>query len=182
MYRHCTTEDSSLRQRQLEQCFLELLQQIPYSQISIGQICDAANLSRKSFYRYFSNKEGCLCALLDHAIMDGASFYLPEESKKHISSIIFERFFEFWEQQTALLDVLQRDSLEVKLVERMMVYVTEEENQFRNYLGIYREDSFEYMSYLVSGVMGLVITWHHHGHQKTPQQMAVILERLLKSK
>ncbi len=182
MYRHCTTEDSSLRQRQLEQCFLELLQQIPYSQISIGQICDAANLSRKSFYRYFSSKEGCLCALLDHTIMDGASSYLPVESGKHITNPFFECFFQFWERQTGLLDALQRDGLEVRLVERMMTYAIEEENQFRNYLGIYREDSFEYMSYLISGIMGLVITWHHNGHPKTPQQMAVILERLLKSK
>lgn len=179
MYRHCTTEDSTLRQRQLEQCFLDLLGQIPYDQISIGQICDAANLSRKSFYRYFSNKEGCLCALLDHTIIDGASSYVPPESQKHLSVIFLERFFEFWEQQAALLDVLQRDCLDVKLVERMMTYATEEENQFRSYLGIYREDSFEYMSYIISGIMGLVIRWHHSGYPKTPQQMAVILERLL---
>lgn len=181
MYRHCTTEDSSLRQRQLEQCFLELLYQIPFSQISIGQICDAAGLSRKSFYRYFSNKEGCLCALLDHTIMDSASSYPAVESGKHVPAVFFESFFRFWELQAPLLDVLQRDNLEVMLVRRMMVYATEEENQFRSYLGIYREDSFEYMSYIISGVMGLVITWHHSGRHKAPQQMALILERLLKS-
>lgn len=179
MYRHCTTEDSSQRQRQLEQCFLALLQQIPYGEISISQICDGANLSRKSFYRYFNNKEGCLCALLDHTIMLGASSYLPLNTEKRISGVFFECFFEFWAQQALLLDALQRDGLEVKLVERMMTYVIEEENQFRNYLGIYKEDSFEYMSYIISGIMGLVINWHHNGFTKTPRQMALILERLI---
>ena len=178
MYRHCTTEDSVQRQRQLEHCFLELLQQIPYSQISISQICDTAGLSRKSFYRYFSNKEGCLCALLDHTIMDGASSYIPH---KQVSTAFFDCFFQFWEQQAPLLDVLQRDGLEVKLVQRMMTYVTEEEHQLRNYLGVYREDSFEYTSYIISGIMGLVISWHHNGHTKTSHQMALILERLLKN-
>jgi AcrR family transcriptional regulator len=181
MYRHCTTEDSARRQRQLEQCFLNLLQQTPYDQISISQICDCAALSRKSFYRYFSSKEGCLCALLDHTIMDGASFYLPAESAKHQSKIIFERFFEYWQQMAPLLDVLRRDNLEIRLVERMMFYVTEEENQFRSYLGAHSGDSFEYMTYMISGIMGLVISWHHSGYPKSAHQMADILERLLKN-
>ena len=51
MYKHCTTEESAQRQRQLEQCLLELMADTPYSAITIGQICQQAGISRKSFYR-----------------------------------------------------------------------------------------------------------------------------------
>ena len=77
MYKYCATEESARRQRQLEQCLLELMLTENYPQITISQICDLAGISRKSFYRYFTSKEGCLYALLDHAVFDGASYYLP---------------------------------------------------------------------------------------------------------
>ena len=78
MYKHCTTEESAHRQRQLEQNLLELMAEQPYSGITINQICDLAGISRKSFYRYFGSKDGCLHALLDHTIMDGAAYFTPD--------------------------------------------------------------------------------------------------------
>ena len=72
MYKHCATEESARRQRQLEGCLQELMLTENFAHITISHICDRAGISRKSFYRYFSSKEGCLYALLDHAIFDGA--------------------------------------------------------------------------------------------------------------
>ena len=70
MYKDCITEESARRQRQLELCLQDLMLTTEYSQITISDISDRAGISRKSFYRYFNSKEGCLCALLDHAIFD----------------------------------------------------------------------------------------------------------------
>ena len=33
----------------------------------------------------------------------------------------------------------------------------------------------EHIVYTVGGVMGLILTWHHEGYQKTPEQMGAIL-------
>ena len=68
-YKHCITESSADRQRQFEAALLELMEHKNYSQISVQEICDRVGLSRKSFYRYFSSKEMCLTALVDHAIL-----------------------------------------------------------------------------------------------------------------
>ena len=43
MYKHCNTEDSARRQRQLEQCLLDMMTDLPYSNITISQICDHKN-------------------------------------------------------------------------------------------------------------------------------------------
>ena len=67
-YKHCVTESAADRQRQFEAALLELMGHKHYSQISVQEICDRVGLSRKSFYRYFSNKEMCLPALVDHTI------------------------------------------------------------------------------------------------------------------
>ena len=56
MYKHCATEESARRQRQLETCLQELMLTENYGQITISHICDRAGISRKSFYRYSAAK------------------------------------------------------------------------------------------------------------------------------
>lgn len=181
MYKHCTTEESVLRQRQLEGCLLELMQTIPYSHITIGHICQRADISRKSFYRYFGSKDGCLYALIDHCIMDGASYYLPAHGGQMIAHDIYVRFFSYWKDMAPLLDVLARNTLSLRLVERMMYYVDQEERDFHYYLGGSLHDSYEQILFMVSGIMGLVLSWHHSGFQKSVSQMADVLEKVIKS-
>lgn len=36
-----------------------------FEEISVSDLCDRLHIPRKSFYRYFSSKEGALHALLD---------------------------------------------------------------------------------------------------------------------
>lgn len=181
MYKHCTTEESVLRQRQLEHCLLDLMQSSSYPQITISHICDRAGISRKSFYRYFSSKDGCLFALIDHCIIDGASSYLPDHDELLNTHIIYERFFSYWQQMQPLLDALAKNNLSLHLVERMMIYISEEEQDFHHYLGGNINDSYEQMLFMISGVMGLVLNWHQGGYQKSVSQMAAILEKVIQN-
>ena len=93
MYKHCNTEESAQRQRQLEQCLLELMSDVPYANIKIGQICDLSGVSRKSFYRYFDSKDGCLHALLDHIIMNGSAYYMSNADDEDTSLTFCIRIF-----------------------------------------------------------------------------------------
>ncbi len=178
MYKHCTTEESVSRQRQLEQCLMELMQTVPYTHITITHICDGAGISRKSFYRYFGSKDGCLCALLDHCIMEGAAYYLPENSDNSDVHTLYERFFTYWQRMQPLLDALAKNNLSLQLVERMMVNMEQEERDLHKFLGGIENDSTEQMLFFTSGVMGLVLSWHHGGFQKTAAQMAAIMEKV----
>ena len=134
MYKDCITEESARRQRQLELCLQDLMLTTEYSQITISDISDRAGISRKSFYRYFYSKEGCLCALLDHAIFDGASYYLPNHSDNQSPPFIYERFFRYWKDKQNLLDALYRNSMSTRLVEQMVRYVMQEEQDFKVFL------------------------------------------------
>lgn len=46
MYKQCTTEATTQKQRRLEQCFLELLKTTSYDHITVGDICAYANVPR----------------------------------------------------------------------------------------------------------------------------------------
>lgn len=179
MYKHCATEESAQRQRQLEQCLQELMLSENYAQITIGHICDRAGISRKSFYRYFSSKEGCLCALLDHAVFDGASYYLPDHRSDQSNRMIFERFFFYWKEKHALLDALLRNNLSLQLVERMLIYIMQEENEFRVFLRSRSEGAHERSMFYIGGIMSVVLDWHQGGYQKSVYQMSQILTDLI---
>lgn len=179
MYKHCATEESAQRQRQLEQCLQELMLTENYPQITIGDICDRAGISRKSFYRYFSSKEGCLCALLDHALFDGASYYLPNHNDNQSTHFIYERFFRYWKEKCALLDALSRNNLSLILVERMIQYITQEEHEFRLFLASPMENSHEYSLFYIGGIMTILLDWHKSGYQKSISQMAHVLSDLI---
>ena len=171
MYKHCNTEESAQRQRQLEQCLLVLMKERLLPQITIGDICEQAGISRKSFYRYFDSKEDCLHALLDHAIMDGSTFYIPEPSSNNPTLDLCCRIFEYWQAQTPLLDALERNGQSLQLLQRMVRYILLEEPEYANYMGIGEHNLMEHIVYNVGGIMGLILTWHHEGYPKSAAQM-----------
>lgn len=181
MYKHCNTEESAHRQRQLEQCLLDLMANAPYGGITIGQICQQAGVSRKSFYRYFDSKDGCLHALLDHTIMDASTYYLSANDPDDLPSFC-TRIFEFWQRQTPLLDALERDGLSLQIPQRMIHYILTEEPDYARYMGIPANHTLEHIAYNVSGLMGLVLTWHHTHFQKTAAQMGAVLYQLIQSR
>ena len=180
MYKHCTTEESARRQRQLEQCLLELMADTTYSGITIGMISERAGLSRKSFYRYFDSKESCLHALLDHTIMDGSSYYIPDSHAQFDELALCIRIFEYWQHQAPLLDALERDGQSLCLLQRMVRYILEEEPEYASQMGISQDFLLEHIVYTVGGMMGLILTWHHEGYRKTAEQMGHMLHRLMK--
>lgn len=182
MYKHCNTEESARRQRQLEQCLLELMDEIPYSAITISQICDRLGVSRKSFYRYFDSKEGCLHALLDHTILNGTTNYIPDTGVALTASDFCTRICEYWRNQAPLLDALEKNGLSLQLLQRMVRCVLEEEPDYARYMGIPQDQVMEHIVYNIGGLMGLILTWHHGGYQKTAAQMGQILYRLTQNK
>ena len=70
MYKICKTEQSSQRQRQIEQGLFQLMRIMRYEDISISDLCEKLQIPRKTFYRYFSGKDGALYALIDHILID----------------------------------------------------------------------------------------------------------------
>jgi len=97
MYKQCMTAQSAARQRQLEQGLLEAMRCRHYDEISVSDLCDSLGVPRKSFYRYFSGKDGALAALLDHTLMEFENS-MPFGGKVKPGTAVgdLERYFVFW--------------------------------------------------------------------------------------
>lgn len=175
MYRKCTTEVSARHQKQAEQALLELMQKVPYEDITVTQLCTEAGITRRVFYHLFSNKNDALWALIDHIILDQESY-----QSSHSDEAL--RFFLYWRDQTPLLDALSGNQLTGLLLERMINCVLDEDYDYRHWLrsnGWGREVEQETVIFNLSGIMGLIFSWYYSGFRKSPEEMARIMTRLL---
>lgn len=177
MYKLCKTEQSSARQRELEMGLLELMQQQRYENISVSELCDKIQIPRKSFYRYFSSKDGALFALLDHTMMEFQMSDLPATQRTARADL--ERFFQFWYDHKSLLDVLARSNLSGILVERATALALQERMMPRQLLELKADIRSVAMSFAVCGIMAMVISWHSQDFRETPAEMTHIATSLL---
>ena len=179
MYKLCKSEQSAQRQRELELGLLEAMQNQQYEDISISELCDRMGIPRKSFYRYFSNKDGALIALLDHTLMEyeqtGES--ISRTGAMHIGDL--EQYFRFWYQRRALLEALMRSRLSGMLVERATQHAIHERMMPRYLLSENAQTQHMALTFAICGLLSMVMQWHQGGYRETPEQMAQIASMML---
>ena len=181
MYKQCRTEQSAARQRALEQGLLETMMKCHYDEITVRDLCEYMQIPRKSFYRYFSNKEGALHALIDHALMDFDSFS-PESTVQgeKLPASEIERLFAYWKHQKPLLDALAGSGLSGILIQRAIDHTILENVRGMRFFSLDEPHAQEYAAmFIASGLMSMVVQWHHDGYTQSIQSMANTTMRLL---
>ncbi len=180
MYKLCKTEQSARRQRELEAGLLAAMKTRRYEDITISELCEQMGVPRKSFYRYFSGKDGALHALLDHTMMEFDEFtepYQPGEPRTLYKDL--EVFFLFWLRRRPLLDVLERSGLSGILIERSISYASEFAFPSRLLPGEDKSTQQHVVMFSVCGLMTMMLTWHHGGYRESTRELAVVAARLL---
>ena len=182
MYKICKTEQSAKRQRMLAEGLLNAMLEQPYEEITISDLCGRLQVPRKTFYRYFENKEDALHALIDQTLLDYQKFELL-----HMGEVAsgdgadLELYFMFWEQHKLLLDVLRQCSLSAVLVERVLLNAMNEARQMRKYLNVDNEaEARAAILFVIGGLTTMVIEWHSTGCQQSIGQMAETARKLLR--
>lgn len=171
MYKNCQTEYSAARQRRVEQQLLRELAQRHYEDITVSDLCQSTGISRKSFYRYFSGKQGVLEALLDHTILQADMAFDSGSSENQ--STVLAVCFRFWKNQRHLLDTLDRSGLLEALVDRAVLLCQE------SYRSQHSGDapglaciSRYQIEFLISGLMRMMLRWYRDGFPLSEEQMA----------
>ncbi len=180
MYKQCRTEQSSSRQRQLEQGLLQIMLKKHYDEITVTDMCRELGIPRKAFYRYFSDKDGALQSMVDHAIMDFDTYtsvnsiWELQDAQKYM-----EKILGYWITHKDLLDALTKSNLSGILVQQAIRYTQEldsmplimssVDSRLRNYGTLF----------IVCGLMSMIIRWHQDGFQPEVEQVAAAALRLL---
>lgn len=181
MYKLCKTEQSAARQRQLEQGLLEAMLAKRYEEISISDLCDELQVPRKSFYRYFTGKEGALRALLDHTLMEFEAYTVQyRQGKTRTIQLDLESFFQFWVQHKQLLDALAFSGISAMLVGRAVEFALTDDVLPKRFLPDDAKSMQRHITMFgVCGLMSMVLNWHAAGFQEPVGEMARIAVRMI---
>lgn len=180
VYKLCKTEQSAARQRQLEEGLMSVMLTKRYDEISVSELCDDLAIPRKSFYRYFSSKDGALHALIDHTLMGFEGYTGTRRGTGRTLYGELEGFFQFWAQHKTLLDALQRSGMSGILIERAISHALSETAMPVRFLPMdSKEMQKQITMFGVCGLMSMVVTWHHEGFPQSVSQMARIATHLL---
>ena len=178
MYKTCHTEESSRRQRELEQGLLKALQIQPYKKLTLTALCRQLEVHRKTFYRYFPTKDDCLLALIDHTLSDCNDIALKGwNGCTALDSEVQLQFFRYWLEHRDFLNVIRDNALEHLLLSRTTVIV--DRMKERSSFGRFARDQVEY--FIAHGLMTTVLRWHHFGFPESPEEMAAVFGNLLDS-
>lgn len=180
VYKLCKTEQSAARQRQLELGLLEIMQTVPYGQISITDLCNRLQIPRKAFYRYFTDKEGALYSLIDHTLMEYENFSRPSRTESRTITGDLEKFFLFWKSQKLLLDAFARSNLSHVLIHRTIHHTINDIGISGRFLAADPEAAQpRVIQFALWGMMSMMLQWHSSGFAEPVRDLAILAARLL---
>ena len=179
MYKICQTESSTKRQRELEKGLLQMLQTRRYEEITVSDLCAHMQIPRKTFYRYFSNKDGAFYALLDHMLADFFEKPVPGKGARGTAIGDLDAFFSFWYENRDFLDALQRSGVSGILVERANTFALREGYLPKQFKAVSSRVQGLALTFAVCGLMSMVLRWHHEGFHLTPEEMTKLAVDLI---
>lgn len=159
-----------------ERCLLELMKTKSYASISINDICRQMGTTRKSFYYFFKNKNGCLLALIDRLFYEFPDFKPSQrvDPKGYPRKLIYLVLYEL--ETREVVELFLRNDLYGLLTERF--YICFRENALKKkqiYPSSFEEDELTFQVY---GMMAIRRRWHESGYQQSIYEVAESIYRL----
>ena len=160
------------RQKQIEDCLYESLLLRPYSSVSISDLCHQLDLSRKSFYNYYPDKDSCFRSLINRCLQNCMLYIsrtVPQDGT-HEDSV--RAFLQFCKDQKPMLDIIARNHLQAVLMDQCTKYVVEEDRSLLELLNTEElETDVFVLTCFVSVNITLILHWYQEGFQTPLEEM-----------
>lgn len=170
------------------EALLALMEEKPYAEVTVSEICRRATTSRNTFYRLFRTRED----VLEYVMTSRVKRMLREHGEKARYDPIrparadieeeYRRFYRFWEKEKKVLrlfvqagrmDIFRRDfdQLVRHTLTQDVVRYYEREEEFAEY----------YYTWLIYALSGLLEKWAQRGFTETPGEMTALTIRLFQT-
>lgn len=149
--------------QKMVQALLKLMNQYDYREITVTQITQEAQLSRKTIYRLFSAKDEIL-ALFFEELFQECFTQIKALKLQHYWDVV-QLFFDFWEKRKDLLSLLQKNNLLPRVFEQsyqysMQVFAFIRSKETADSLSL----PLPYMlAYSVGGMHSMLLKWVEKG-------------------
>ena len=147
----------------IAKAMLKVMKIYDYKEITVTQITQEAQVSRKTFYRHFRGKDEVLKHLFDSLYQEGISS-ITERGIHHYWDIV-QCFFDFWEKHAETLDLMKRSNLLPQLFEESYGRAFEVFRSVRSdeIAEQYKAQLPYLLAYSIGGMNSMLIKWIDNG-------------------
>lgn len=161
--------------KRLQEGLLELLSHTPYEDITVRDIAQQAQVGYRTFFRHYDSKEALLQAIIDTVIADFRHVRLaPEVPNAAEQNTLL--MLQYVQKHAHELRLLLRTSAAEDLVAATLSFAEEEGKAFFSQTSL--PDDLVAHHFAWSAV-NLVRWWLEHDMPFPPEEMAVIINRLV---
>ena len=154
----------------------QLMDKQAFQKISITEITDKAGVSRLTYYRNFSSKEDIILAYFDQEFNKFFKEYLIPNNKTMNIHEGIEIVFTYWKKGADIIKLLIRDGLTHLISSSFQTYL----QQCADHKIIVHKYDENQRVFIEGGMFFLLLHWVKSDCLQTPDELAIIVESMLK--
>lgn len=178
--RNSGSVNATRRQKQIEDCLYSNLLQRPYTSVSVSDLCHQLEISRKSFYNYFPDKDSCFRAIISRKLRQCSLIVTGDRPVDTTLEDGITLLMEYWKNERAFLDILVRNGLLVMLIDQCIHFLREEDKLVLEYLNTPQLKTDDYvLACYVNVQITMVLQWHKGNYEIPVEEMVRKYKRLI---
>lgn len=163
----------------LTEALLDLMREKRYKEITIKEISKRADLDRRTFYRNFTSKDDVLNYYINKVLGEEYVKSLTYETKLTTYTVA-KVYFEFCLKHIEFLTNLKDNDLLIFLLNKYDEYLPAIHDLFENEFEELDQECTRYaLTFNTGGFWNIMVRWISDGADKTPEQMANIVNYLI---
>lgn len=159
---------------------IELMKEKEYRSITVKEICEKAQIARRTFYRNFNTKEDILSLFTKDIIQKFIDEMVTKSSESYHNMI--ESYYSFWYKHIDVLLLYDKNKLNDVIFTEYLMRLPEVKFLYTPDLSLYEsyEESICALAFNSGGLWSLLTYWVSHGCKQTPNELALVLEKTFK--
>ena len=167
----------------------KLLEQKEYTEISMKEIAQSANVGRRTLYRYFGTKDDIVRFMADSVMDEFADALLLQDAKslEEITNV----YFAFWEKNVRVFRCLDRSHLLYYIEDHLSEYIMQVAftTKFKDMdrkpeellAGMPKERIYDFY-FKIAGYWELTKRWMREENRSTPEEISSRVVKILSEK
>lgn len=177
----------SLSTKEIIKCtLLNLLKEKDYCDIQMKEIAEAANVGRRTLYRYFQTKDDIVRFIAD-SLMDEFAEALLEN---HAAGLLqtSETYFSFWEKNIEIFHCLDNSHLLQYIEDDLAKYIMQvtlktkykdENMDLEQMIAIASEEQKYGFYFTIAGYWELTKRWMREENRRTPEEISKLVFKIM---
>ena len=167
----------------IKDTFLELLKQKSFTKITVTEICKNAEINRGTFYLHYKDVFDLLEKTETELQDEFNQLVLKHDAVdlKQRPAVIFNEIYTLVYENADLIEILLGENGDLNFVNRLKQLIRGK--CLKDWMEVFRSGNaaaFDaFVSFIVSGCVGIVQYWLQTGLKETPMQMARLTEQII---